>query len=39
MTESIEIYVPDDFHHHLRDGDFLPHTVPHAERQFGRVVK
>eukprot|EP01041_Mallomonas_annulata_P013064 gene13064-27575_t len=36
--KTIEIFAPDDFHHHLRDGDFLKDTMHHAERQFGRLV-
>jgi len=29
---------PDDWHLHLRDGDYLPTTVAHAARQFGRAI-
>ena len=29
---------PDDWHVHLRDGDFLRDTVPASARQFGRVI-
>lgn len=36
--ESIEILAPDDFHHHLRDGDVLSHVLPHVVKQFTRVV-
>jgi dihydroorotase len=32
------IPLPDDFHHHLRDGDKLLSTVEYASRSFGRVV-
>jgi hypothetical protein len=37
ITE-LEITLPDDFHHHLRDGDVLENIVHHASRSFGRVV-
>jgi hypothetical protein len=33
------ITAPDDWHHHLRDGDALRHTVYHAAREFQRVVR
>ncbi len=29
---------PDDWHLHLRDGDYLATTVKHAARQFGRAI-
>ncbi|TMW61595.1 hypothetical protein Poli38472_012786 [Pythium oligandrum] len=29
---------PDDFHHHLRDGDALKLTVPHVAQQFARCI-
>jgi dihydroorotase len=35
---DIEILIPDDFHHHLRDGDVLKEIVQHASRSFGRIV-
>ncbi|RYY83882.1 dihydroorotase [archaeon] len=35
---ELEIIQPDDFHHHLRDGDALPSVVQHAERYFSRVI-
>jgi dihydroorotase len=38
MTDSIIIEVPDDFHHHLRDGEVLPDVVEHASRTFGNVL-
>ena len=34
----IEIAYPDDFHHHLRDGDSLKDVVQLAARSFSRVV-
>lgn len=36
--QTIEIIYPDDWHCHLRDGDFLMVTVPHIARQFKRAV-
>lgn len=35
---ELEIIIPDDFHHHLRDGDVLKEIVQHASRSFGRIV-
>ena len=35
---ELEIIVPDDFHHHLRDGDVLKEIVHHAARSFGRIL-
>lgn len=35
---SITITQPDDFHVHLRDGDYLEDTVRDAARYFGRVL-
>ncbi|KAJ0406631.1 hypothetical protein ATCC90586_006131 [Pythium insidiosum] len=29
---------PDDFHHHLRDGEALKLLVPHVSRQFARCI-
>lgn len=34
----IEIIQPDDFHHHLRDGDSLKDVVQFAKQSFGRVI-
>ena len=34
----MEIVQPDDWHHHLRDGYVLQHTVPAAARQFRRAI-
>lgn len=36
--DSLELCLPDDFHHHLRDGDFLPSVLGHASRQFRRLI-
>ena len=36
--KELEIALPDDFHHHLRDGEVLENIVQHASRSFGRVV-
>ena len=36
--ESIEMYVPDDFHHHLRDGEFLKDVVHYASEAFDYVL-
>ena len=36
VTE-IQLLLPDDWHHHLRDGAVLQDTVAAAARQFGRV--
>ena len=35
---ELEIIRPDDFHHHLRDGDVLEEIVRHAARSFGRIL-
>jgi dihydroorotase len=35
---EIEILQPDDFHHHLRDGDALQHVVQLAAQQFRSVI-
>lgn len=36
---SLEIIAPDDFHHHLRDGEeTLKHVLQHVTRQFSRVI-
>ena len=37
-TDTIELYVPDDFHHHLRDGEFLPDVVNYAAEAFDYVL-
>lgn len=38
MTRSIVISRPDDWHVHLRDGDFLQHTVPATAEHFHRAL-
>ncbi|MGO2340901.1 MAG: dihydroorotase, partial [Psychrobacter sp.] len=41
MTDSIReltILQPDDWHIHLRDGNALSTTVPHAANSFNRVI-
>lgn len=36
--KKLTITQPDDWHIHLRNGDFLKTTVMHAAEQFGRVI-
>ena len=36
--ENIEIILPDDFHHHFRDNDYLDTTVYYAMQRFGRCI-
>lgn len=38
MPETLTITAPDDWHIHLRDGDALKYTVPHAAAQFRRII-
>lgn len=38
MTDILTIVQPDDWHMHLRDGEFLKTTVAHAAKQFHRVI-
>ena len=38
MTTILEIIEPDDFHHHLRDGDSLADVVQFAARSFRSVI-
>ena len=38
MINEIEIILPDDFHHHFRDNEFLNDTVYHAMKQFGKCI-
>lgn len=35
---EIEIILPDDFHHHFRDNEFLNTTVHYASQRFGRCI-
>lgn len=35
---EFKIIVPDDFHHHLRDGDYLSQTTSMACKSFKRVI-
>ncbi len=37
-TNQLTITAPDDWHIHLRDGDALKLTVPHAARSFKRAI-
>ncbi len=37
ITE-LEIILPDDFHHHFRDNEYLNNTVYHAMKRFGRCI-
>ena len=37
MNKIAQIIQPDDFHLHLRDGEYLKHTVPYSSK-FGRAV-
>lgn len=36
--QRLTITQPDDWHVHLRDGDYLRTTVPHIAREFGRAI-
>ncbi|WP_370979099.1 dihydroorotase [Agaribacterium sp. ZY112] len=36
--DRLEIIAPDDWHIHLRDGDSLKLTAPHAARSFARAI-
>ena len=38
MFDAIDILMPDDFHHHLRDGDVLKDVVRHASCNFHRII-
>lgn len=38
MSDTLTIIRPDDWHIHLRDGDALSTTVPHAAQTFGRAI-
>ena len=37
-TQTLTITRPDDWHLHVRDGEALLTTVPHAAAQFGRAI-
>jgi hypothetical protein len=39
MSQEIEVSMPDDFHHHLRDLPRLHDILTHADRNFGRIVR
>ncbi|MFN9121947.1 MAG: hypothetical protein ACK5X5_09145, partial [bacterium] len=36
--DRIELTRPDDWHLHLRDGEYLPAVLPHTVRQFARAI-
>ena len=36
--KEIEIIIPDDFHHHFRDGKSLKDVVKHVSNRFGRAI-
>ena len=38
MTDSITIIRPDDWHLHLRDGDYLRAVLPDTARRFARAI-
>jgi len=38
MGETLKIRAPDDWHCHLRDGDYLPFTVAHTAKHFRRAI-
>lgn len=38
MTNTLTLTAPDDWHIHLRDGDALSTTVPHAAQSFARAI-
>ena len=38
MVKEIVISRPDDWHLHLRDGDFLPITVNETAKSFARAI-
>ena len=35
---KLTITLPDDFHHHFRDGDFVETVLEHATQQFSRAI-
>ena len=38
IKEELEIIIPDDFHHHFRDNEYLIYTVYHSMQRFNRVL-
>ena len=38
MLNEIDIIIPDDFHHHFRDGECLKDVVKHVSNRFGRAI-
>ncbi len=38
MTDTLRLTAPDDWHIHLRDGEALALTVPHAAQSFERAI-
>lgn len=38
MSDTLTITRPDDWHIHLRDGEALRYTVPHAAENFARAI-
>jgi dihydroorotase len=38
MTDRITIHLPDDFHHHCRDGTKTTEVLKHASKRFGRCL-
>ena len=37
-AKTIEINTPDDWHLHVRDGEFLPDLLAHTAKQFSRAI-
>ncbi len=38
MINELSIILPDDFHHHFRDNEFINDTVYYAMQRFGRCI-
>ena len=38
IQQEIEIILPDDFHHHFRDNDYLYDTTFFAGQRFGKII-
>ena len=38
MSNTLTLIRPDDWHVHLRDGEYLPRTVADISRYFGRAI-